>query len=201
MKNTELKKLLADFFFGSISRKNLKKALSKLLEDDSFSNLFEKESIDRLSRLSLYNNTNYILINEFRSTYLRFWYGIVEDDSSFEETEGYDNPERTYLVANYRNHIFTNRDSYESDYSEVLRKIIDNYLNDGISELYFINLVNRISFTNNETGLNVFNFKDRELLSVIISIIDYDNGFSSFEVKPVWSLEKNLREFMSKSSS
>lgn len=189
-----IKNALADFFFGSITRKEVRNALSDI-GDNKFANFLEEQAIKELAKLSLIRNNNFESISQSRSIYLRYWYSLVENDSLFDEKEGYENPDRTYLLSEIKGSVVTEKEGFEKRFRENLLKAIDNYLADGISELYLINLVNRMSFTNNKTEISVFDFNDKVLVKLIITIIDFDNSFSSLEVSPKWSLEKDLLNY------
>lgn len=183
MKETEIKKNLIKYWLGGLSRSEIV-SISKLYLLENINDGELQDVLQRISRSSLINNFNYNQIEEDR---LILWTYI--DKLSKSKTI----PENLKKYPEISSKIFTSKVGFEEDYIKFFTYLAKEYLADGMSEKYYIDLVNTISFNNNQTGVQVLGFK---IGPDIIEVIDYDYYYNFNKGRAPWNLEKALRKYL-----
>lgn len=187
MNNKEILQNLKKYNIGQISRTDIinlsANYLKNPVEDSSLRNILEL-----ITQSSVINNHNYNQIEEIRC---KLWPYLANIKIEIEEPN-------EYLYKNIRHLKFEDPNTFKQEYTQNLNFLIKEYLNDGMSEQYFIELVNLISFTNNYTKIVVLEFSD--LNHTIIEIVDYSYYYIAAQDSPrkaPWNLEEELNTYIS----
>lgn len=185
---TKIKQNLKKYYMGSISRSQIISDAKNYLKED-VQNPQLVETLKLLSESSVKNNYNYNQIEENR---LKLWPALAKINKEV-KIEG----NIVYLYHNIKTLKFENPDNFRYEYKKSLDYLIKEYLNDGMSEEYLIELVNTISFTNNFTKIFVYEFTD--LVSTVIDIVDYSYYYLDAidaPYKALWNLEQQLHKYI-----
>lgn len=189
MKNTkEIQQNLKKYYIGQLSRSDIitiaQGYLNQNIADKNLKNILEL-----LTQSSVVNNYDYKRIEEIR---LQIW-PYLENI----EAEPKQEISTKFLYQEVKNKKFEDPNTFKQEYSKTLNFLIKEYLKDGMSEHYLIELVNTISFSNNYTKIVVFEFTD--LISTIIDIVDYEYYYL-FDIespkKALWNLEEQLHKYL-----
>lgn len=183
----KIKEKLKKYYIGSISRSQIISDAKNYLKED-IQNPQLVETLKLLSESSVKNNNNYNQIEENR---LKLWPALAKIKKEVKIEENI-----VYLYNNIKTLKFENPDNFRYEYKKSLDYLIKEYLNDGMSEEYLIELVNTISFTNNFTKIFVYEFTD--LVSTVIDIVDYSYYYLDAidaPYKALWNLEEQLHKY------